>query len=93
MVNKYTGEVYVNKVVLSGSDARRFEDKPLYLARARLYIENEAVCVGRQGSQTYPIAASGEMVFHFLDLSDLWFHNKVSGSAATVHIIGSACWL
>lgn len=89
MALKGIGEVYVNDIILSGSIAKRFESGSLGLHDCIVIVKDYAVYFGRQGRQTYPVAANGTFGLHLVDLADLYFKNQVSANNATVHILGT----
>ena len=90
MALKGIGEVYVNKLTLSGTTPKRFEKSAYGLRDCILTVKNHAVFFGRQGSQTYPIGKDGTGGLQRIDLADLYFKNQVFGDDATVHILGTA---
>ena len=89
MALKGIGEVYVNKITLSGIIPKRFEKSAYGLRDCILIVKNYAVYFGRQGSLTYPVAADSTIGLARVDLADLYFKNQTSGNNATVHILGT----
>lgn len=89
MALKGIGEVYVNKLILSGTMSQRFEKSAFGLRDCILIVKDHAVYFGRQGSQTYPVATNGTISLQRVDLADLYFKNQASGDDATVHILGT----
>ena len=89
MALKGIGEVYVNKITLSGTNPQRFERSTYGLRDCVVIVKDYAVYFGRQGRQTYPVAADGTIGLQRVDLADLYFKNQTSGSNATVHILGT----
>ena len=89
MALKGIGEVYVNKITLTGTIAQRFENRAYGLQDCILVVKDYAVYYGRQGRQTYPVGADGTIGLQMVDLADLWFVNQVSTGNATVHILGT----
>ena len=83
------GEIYVNKMTLSGDNAARFENGPVGLFDGIVLVKTHDVYAGRQGSQTYPIAADESIGLQRMDLMDLWFKNQNSANAGVVHVIGT----
>lgn len=89
MVLKGIGDVYLNDITLSGSIAKRFENVSLGLHDCVIIVKGHPVYFGRQGRQTYPVAANGTFGLQLVDLADLYFRNQVSTNNATVHILGT----
>lgn len=89
MALKGIGEIYVNIITLSGTNPQRFEKSALGLRDCIVIVKDHAAYFGRQGRQTYPVAADGTIGLQRVDLADLYFKNQTSGSNATVHILGT----
>jgi len=89
MALKGIGEVYVDKITLSSVIPQRFETSAYGLRDCIIIVKDHAVYFGRQGTQTYPVSADGTLGLQCVDLADLYFRNQVSGSNATVHILGT----
>jgi len=89
MALKGIGEIYVNNITLSGVIPQRFEKAALGLRDSIVIVKDYAVYFGRQGSQTYPVAADSTISLERVDLADLYFKNQTSGENATVHILGT----
>jgi len=83
------GEIYVNKMTLSGDHPARFENGPVGLFDAIALVKTHDVYAGRQGDQTYPIAVDETIGLQRVDLMDLWFKNQNSSNEGVVHIIGT----
>lgn len=83
------GEIYVNKMTLSGGNPARFENGPVGLFDGIVLVKTHDVYAGRQGSQTYPVAADETFGLQRIDLMDLWFKNQSSSNEGVVHVIGT----
>lgn len=81
------GDVYVDQKTVKQNISMRFINNSLTLQRIKICVVSHSVLVGRQGNQTYPIAASGSLIMTNIDLADLWFKG-VSGDAV-VNILGT----
>lgn len=89
MANEYIGEVYLNKMTLSGANPAKFETRSLGLADSIVLVKTNAVYMGRQGSQTYPVGVDETVSLRLLDVADLWFKNQDANNEGVVHIIGT----
>lgn len=81
------GDIYVDQKTAKKDIPMRFVTKSLTLQRIKICVTSNAAKVGRQGNQTFPIAASGSLIMTNIDLADLYF--KGNGGDATVDIIGT----
>jgi len=82
------GRAYTNSSTAVNDDPRRFENTPRRLAWAVIIVETNAQLFGTAAAQMFPLNAAGSMGSGKVDLSTLYFRNRVAGSNGTVYILG-----
>ena len=87
MVDKKVGDIYTAQKIVEDTLPYRFACRSYPLEHIKIHVETQAIYVGRQGYQVFPVAANGSLELYNVDLADLWFRNAVA--SAKVSIIGT----
>lgn len=84
-----SGRVYENEHVMENDEPFRLFNEKTMLSDVVIYVSTNALVVGSETNQRFPLTVGASLSLRVIDLSGLWFRNAAVGSNGKFNIIGT----
>lgn len=84
----FGGDIYSKTETMTDDNATRFETYHKWLRDIILLVEDNAMLLGSEGNEVYPVAKGESIGFVQADICSLYFKNADAGKNGKISILG-----